>query len=219
LEGRYGILERDKVVLEQAQTQLLADYKAVYERATAQEEAAGRLTAEVQSLRAGNAALSQQTVQLKAQLENEVAGNSSSSGKPEVESLQQLVASLTAANQAQADQLVAAADRLATAEAELLQAARVDAAAKLEELEAEVVALRQEKEALANLQQQQHQAVVEPGATTALAAVSPQQPPQPSPLASLFDNRYRYRKIIIVIYLEKPILFFRVVDPDWIRIQ
>ena len=34
LEGRYSILEREKVVLEQSQTQLLADYKTLYEQSS-----------------------------------------------------------------------------------------------------------------------------------------------------------------------------------------
>ena len=199
------MLERDKAVLEQGQTQLLADYKVAYERAAAQEEA-------MEVLRGSYIALEHRNAELNAQIESvealtpEVADNrqqeeamevlrasntalelqnaelrvAAEAAKPEVvESLRQEISSLLDANQ-----------QLAATEAELLELKenllelenlRATERRRVEELETEMAALQEEKVSLFTKQQ----AVDSVGFITAVPVISP---PQPSPLAALFDS-------------------------------
>ena len=96
------MLDRDKAVLEQGQTQLLADYKVAYERATAQEEA-------MEVLRGSYIALEHRNAELNAQIESvealtpEVADN-----RQQEEAMEVLRASNTALELQNAELRVAA---------------------------------------------------------------------------------------------------------------
>jgi chromosome segregation ATPase len=166
IEARYGILERDKAVLEQSQTQLLADYKAAYERSAHQEEmitalqdASGAAAGQLQQQRESNAALSLQNSELQAQvstLSSQLTAlrESPSELGPGWESLQQEVAHLTAANQQLIDQLADLTHRLAARESELSEMTAVSSRKTLETAENSRRAIELLEEEVARLKEE-----------------------------------------------------------------
>ena len=164
------VLRGSYIALEHRNAELNAQIESV--EALTPEVADNRQQEEaMEVLRASNTALELQNAELRVAAE---------AAKPEVvESLRQEIASLLDANQ-----------QLAATEAELLELKenllelenlRATERRRVEELETEMAALQEEKVSLFTKQQ----AVESVGFITAVPVISP---PQPSPLAALFDS-------------------------------